>query len=97
MPKIKQKKLQAPRGMRDVMPEEQIYWKHINKKALPVFDDYGFGKIDLPIAEHTELFVRSVGEATDIVEKEMYNFKTKGGDELSLRPELTAGTLRAYI
>ncbi|MDP3954602.1 MAG: histidine--tRNA ligase [bacterium] len=97
MPKIKQKKFQAPRGMHDILPDKQHYWKHIQKKSSQILEDYGFDKIDLPIVENTGLFVRAVGEATDVVEKEMYSFKTKGGDELSLRPELTANTLRAYL
>ncbi len=79
------------------MPDEQSYWQFILKKASALLADYGFEKIDTPIIEHTSLFIRSVGEATDIVEKEMYNFKTRGGDELSLRPEATASIARAYI
>src|SRR3989344_9469522 len=89
--------IQSVKGMNDFFPADQPYWHFIMKKAAAILSDYGFEKIDTPIVESTQLFVRSVGEATDIVEKEMYNFKTKGGDELSLRPELTAGTLRAYI
>ena len=94
MPKLG---LQAPRGMRDVLPEDQVFWQFIVKKAKTLLEDYGFERIDTPVVEATSLFTRSVGEGTDIVEKEMYNFKTKGGDELSLRPEATAGIARAYI
>ena len=79
------------------MPAEQPYWHFILKKSSTILNDYGFERIETPIVEQTSLFTRSVGETTDIVEKEMYNFKTKGGDELSLRPEGTAGVVRAYI
>lgn len=89
--------LQSVKGMHDILPEEQSYWQFILKKATSLFSDYGFEKIDTPIVEQTSLFVRSVGEATDIIEKEMYSFKTKGGDDLSLRPEGTASVVRAYI
>lgn len=93
----KKQNLQSPKGMRDVLPAEQPYWQTLYKKAQTILSDYGFEKIDTPIVESTSLFLRSVGGATDIVEKEMYNFKTKGGDELSLRPEGTAGIVRSYI
>lgn len=93
----KAKLLQVPKGMRDILPEEQKYWHYIFKKAENILLDYGFSKIDTPIVEYTDLFNRGVGEETDIVQKEMYSFKTKGGDDLSLRPEGTAGIVRAYI
>jgi len=93
----KSKSLQAPRGMHDILPEEQRYWHYIFKKAERIIEDYGFEKIDTPIVEYTDLFLRGVGEGTDIVQKEMYSFKTRGGDDLSLRPEGTAGIVRAYI
>ncbi len=89
--------IQSPKGMNDILPADQLYWQFILKKAGGILNDYGFDKIDTPIIEQTALFIRSVGESTDIVEKEMYNFKTKGGDEFSLRPEGTAGVARAYI
>lgn len=89
--------IQSVRGMNDILPVDQPYWQFILKKASAILADYGFDKIDTPIVESTQLFLRSVGEASDIVEKEMYNFKTKGGDELSLRPEGTAAVARAYI
>ena len=91
----KSKQLQAPKGMHDILPEEQKYWRYIFKKAEAIIEDYGFERIDVPIVESTELFLRGVGEGTDIVEKEMYSFKTRGGDDLSLRPEGTAGVVRA--
>lgn len=94
---IKKITTQSVKGMHDILPAEQPYWRFILKKTAALLNDYGFEKIDTPIVEHTSLFLRSVGETTDIVEKEMYNFKTRGGDDLSLRPEATAGVVRAYI
>src|SRR3989344_1254985 len=89
--------IQSVKRMNDILPADQPYWHFIMKKAAAILSDYGFEKIDTPIVESTQLFLRSVGEASDIVEKEMYSFKTKGGDELSLRPEGTAAVVRAYI
>jgi len=93
----KAKLFQAPKGMHDILPEDQKYWKYIMKKADSLLEFYGFEKIDTPIVESTDLFTKSVGEGTDIVEKEMYSFKTKGGDSLTLRPEGTASVVRAYL
>ena len=93
----KGKTLQAPKGMHDILPEEQKYWRYVLKKAESIIEDYGFERIDTPIVESTELFSKGVGENTDIIEKEIYSFKTKGGDDLSLRPEGTAGIVRSYI
>jgi len=93
----KPKQLQAAKGMHDILPEDQKYWHYVLKKATSLLEDYGFERIDTPIVESTDLFLRGVGEGTDIVEKEMYSFKTRGGDDLSLRPEGTAGVVRAYI
>lgn len=89
--------IQSVKGMHDILPADQPYWNFVLKKAGTLLADYGFEKIDTPVVEQTDLFVRSVGEGTDIVEKEMYSFKTKGGDDLSLRPEGTASVVRAYI
>ncbi len=83
--------------MRDILPEDQKYWRHVLKKAEPLLEFFGFEKIETPILESTELFARSVGEGTDIVEKEMFTLRTKGGDSLTLRPEGTASVIRAYI
>lgn len=94
MPKLS---IQSVKGMNDILPADQPYWHFIIKKVAAILSDYGFEKIDTPIVEPAQLFLRSVGEASDIVEKEMYNFKTRGGDELSLRPEGTAAIARAYI
>lgn len=90
-------KLQAPKGMRDILPEDQKYIRYIQKKSDQLLDYYGFEKIDTPILELADLFYRSVGETSDIGEKEMYTLKTRGGDVLALRPEGTAGVVRAYI
>lgn len=97
MKKQKPKQFQRPRGTHDILPEAQYYWDKIYSeiKQLSIF--YGFGKLDTPHFEDTELFNHSVGDGTDIVEKQMYSFKTRGGDALTLRPEGTASAIRAYI
>ncbi len=79
------------------MPDDQVYFKRINKVVEGVSDYYGFLKIETPILELAEVFTKSVGQDTDIVEKEMYTFRTKGGDLVSLRPEGTASVMRSYI
>ncbi len=91
------KKLQAVRGMNDVLPEQIGYWQQLEKSAAQLFLTYGFGEIRLPLVESTELFSRSIGVATDIVEKEMYTFADRNGDSLTLRPEGTASVVRAGI
>lgn len=88
---------QAPRGTRDILPEEQAYWRYLEQKAIEVCQLYGYQRIDTPIFEDTELFTRSIGEGTDIVEKEMYTFQDRGGNSLSLRAEGTAPVCRAYL
>lgn len=93
----KQKSFQSPKGMHDILPEDQKYWKYIMKKAEHLLDFYGFERVDTPILESTDLFIKSMGESSDIVEKEMYNLRTKGGDNLTLRPEITASIARSYI
>ena len=93
----KKPKFQRPTGMHDILPEDQKYFKRIYTVVSNIADFYGFGKIDTPILEETELFSRGIGMATDIVKKEMYTLKTKGGDFLSLRPEWTAPIVRSYI
>jgi len=84
-------------GMNDVLFEGQRYWRHILDRIRHVTDLYGYGRIDVPILEVTSLFVRGVGEGTDIVEKEMYSFEDRDGSHISLRPEFTAGIMRAYV
>ncbi len=88
---------QAPRGTRDILPDEQAYWRFVEEKVAAVCRLYGYQRIDTPIFEDTNLFVRSVGEETDIVSKEMYTFTDRGGNQLTLRPEGTAPVCRAYI
>lgn len=85
------------KGMHDILPIDQVYIKKINHVVEMFADAYGFSRIDLPVLEYTDLFVRGTGKNTDIVEKEMYSLRTKGGDMLSLRPEFTPGMVRAYI
>ncbi|HEX8974388.1 MAG TPA: histidine--tRNA ligase [Patescibacteria group bacterium] len=89
--------MQPPRGMRDLLPGEQPYWNQIRRVTSRLALEYGFQRIDTPAVEYANLFVRSIGEGTDIVDKEMYIFNTKGGDKVALRPEMTAGIGRAYI
>jgi histidyl-tRNA synthetase len=84
-------------GMNDVLFEEQRYWRFILDRIRHVTDLYGYLRIDVPVMEATSLFVRGVGEGTDIVEKEMYSFEDRDGSHVSLRPEFTAGIMRAYI
>ena len=88
---------QAPRGTADLLPEDQHYWRYVEARAVDLASRYGFGRIDTPAFEDANLFVRSVGEGTDIVEKEMYTFEDRGGDQVTLRPEGTAPVCRAYL
>ncbi|MFH1207072.1 MAG: histidine--tRNA ligase [Patescibacteria group bacterium] len=94
----KPKKLpQLLRGMKDILPEDQRFWDFIRQRIDQAAQTYGFGRIDTPTLEETSLFVRSIGQETDVVEKEMYSFLDKSNDSVSLRPEGTAGVVRAYI
>ena len=89
--------IKAPRGTRDVLGDESWKWAHVLKVCGEVARDFGFKEILLPIFEHTELFCRGIGDATDIVEKEMYTFLDKGDRSITLRPELTASMMRSYV
>ncbi|MGI9320650.1 MAG: histidine--tRNA ligase [Thiogranum sp.] len=89
--------LQAIRGMNDILPEQSSVWQFAEDTIRAVLEAYGFREIRMPIVEKTELFKRSIGEVTDIVEKEMYTFEDRNGDSLTLRPEGTAGCARACI
>jgi histidyl-tRNA synthetase len=91
------KNIQAIRGMRDILPEQTPLWQHLEDRVREVVQSYGYREIRMPSLEMTELFRRSIGEATDIVEKEMYTFEDRNGDSLTLRPEGTAGCVRAGI
>ena len=90
-------KVQAPSGMHDILPDDQLFFRKVYSVASSIAQFYGFRKIDTPIVEDAELFSKGIGLGTDIVEKEMYSFRTKGGDFLALRPEFTAGMVRSYI
>ncbi len=90
-------RLAAIRGMNDVLPAEIGAWQHLEKVTRELFAAYGFQEMRVPVVEHTALFKRAIGEYTDIVEKEMYTFTDSGGDSLTLRPEATAGVVRAVI
>ena len=89
--------IQLIRGFKDILPGEVEVWQHIEAKARELFEDFGFKEIRIPIMEKTELFARSIGEDTDIVEKEMYTFPDRKGDLITLRPEATASICRSYI
>lgn len=88
-------KLQAIRGMNDLLPDQSPVWQYFEKKVKSVLQSYGYAEVRTPILEQTELFKRSIGEVTDIVEKEMYTFDDRNGDSLTLRPEGTASCVRA--
>ncbi|OQW77527.1 MAG: histidine--tRNA ligase [Proteobacteria bacterium ST_bin11] len=92
-----QQAIQAIRGMHDILPEQSPLWHWLESQAKQVLSAYGYQEIRLPIVEKTDLFKRSIGEVTDIVEKEMYTFDDRNGDSLTLRPEGTAGCLRACL
>ncbi|MCK9237636.1 MAG: histidine--tRNA ligase [Thiopseudomonas sp.] len=91
------KPLQAIRGMNDILPEQTALWRYFEQTVADVLDNYGYRQIRMPIVEFTELFRRSIGEVTDIVEKEMYTFADRNGDSLTLRPEGTASCVRAVM
>lgn len=93
----KKSRLQAPTGMHDVLGEDQPYFKRIWDAVNEIARFYAFSKIDTPMVEYAELFEKGTGLTTDIVEKQMYAFRTKGGDALALRPEFTPGIVRAFI
>ncbi len=87
----------AIRGTNDVLPQDSYKWRYVEEKMLDVASRFGFSEIRVPVFEHTEVFTRSVGDTTDVVQKEMYTFDDKGGRSITLRPELTAGTVRSVI
>jgi len=91
------KKIQAIRGMHDILPEQTPRWQHLEKTVSDILTAYGYDEIRMPLVEMTELFCRSIGEVTDIVEKEMYTFSDRNGDSLTLRPEGTASCVRACM
>jgi histidyl-tRNA synthetase len=94
---MSEKSIQAIKGMNDLLPEQSPLWQHLEATARRTFALYGFEEVRTPIVESTALFVRGIGEETDVVGKEMYTFEDRGGDSVSLRPEGTAGAVRAYV
>ena len=89
--------IQAIKGVKDILPADIPAWQHLEATARKLFEDYGFSEIRIPVFEYTELFARSIGASTDIVEKEMYTFEDRDGRKITLRPEGTAGVVRAFI
>ena len=89
--------IQAIKGVKDILPEDMPAWQHLEAVARTIFEDYGFSEIRVPVFEYTDLFARSIGVSTDIVEKEMYTFEDRDGRKITLRPEGTAGVVRAFI
>ena len=89
--------IQKLKGTKDILPDEIEVWQYIEEKAKEVVENYGYSEIRVPAIESLDLFERGVGETTDVVQKEMYCFSDKGGRKIALRPEGTAGIVRAYI
>src|SRR2546427_13063391 len=89
--------LQAVKGMNDLLPSEIVKWNFVEARARALFERFGYREVRTPIVEYTPLFVRGVGEATDIVEKQMYTWQDRDDSSLSLRPEGTASAVRAYV
>ena len=90
-------KVRSIKGFHDILPEDIGRWHHIEDTAKSIFERYGYSEIRIPVLEFTEVFARSLGTSTDIVEKEMYTFTDRDGSSLTLRPEGTAGVVRAYV
>jgi len=90
-------KFQSPTGMHDILGKDMMYFQKIEKVCQDVADFYGFRRIETPILEDTKLFEKGTGFSTDIVQKEMFSLRTKGGDYLTLRPEATPGIVRSYL
>lgn len=89
--------IQPVRGMNDILPDDEPFWSLVESTAARIFKGYGYRQLRIPVLEKTELFSRSIGELTDIVEKEMYTFADRNDDSLTLRPEATAGVVRACL
>ena len=89
--------ISIPKGTKDVLPSESYKWKFVENEAREVAESFCFKEIRTPIFEHTELFLRGVGDTTDIVNKEMYTFEDKGGRSITLKPEGTAGVARSFL
>lgn len=95
--KRKKEFIRSPKGMHDLLPADIVYFNAFVACAKEIADYYGFAEIKTPHVEHAELFMRPLGETSDVVQKEMYTFRTKGGDLFALRPEFTAAIMRAYV
>ena len=89
--------IQAPKGTKDVLPQDSYKWQYVESTIRELCRLYGISEIRTPVIEHTELFLRGVGDTTDIVQKEMYTFKDKGDRSITLKPEGTAGVVRAFL
>ena len=89
--------IQAIRGMNDLLPADTSVWQQVEQVIRATVQAYGYSEMRMPIVEQTSLFCRAIGEVTDVVEKEMYTFEDRSGDSLSLRPEGTAGCVRAAL
>ena len=87
----------APRGTADILPEDQAYWRYVEGKIVYICQLYGYNRIETPIFEETQLFVKGTGDTTDVVQKEMYSFEDRSGNSLTLKPEGTPGVCRAYL
>ena len=89
--------VKGPKGTMDILPPDSEGWRRVAEKGTALFRTYGYGEIILPVMEYTEVFARGIGQGTDIVQKEMFTFTDKGGRNLTLRPEATAGVARAFV
>ena len=89
--------INGPRGTKDILPDTVAQWTYVEKVIRELCARYGYHEIPTPIFEHTELFLRGIGETTDVVEKEMYTFTDRGERSLTLRPENTASVVRSYL
>ena len=87
----------APSGVTDILPTDQPDWRFVRETAVRVAESYGYGQIETPVFEHAGLFLRPNAEGTDVIDKEVYLFKDRGGDDLVLRPEGTPPVIRAYL
>ena len=97
MSRISTKSIQLLKGFKDILPEHQKYWEFFTAHAQPLLDADGFRRIDTPILEQTNLFIKGTGRYTDVVTKELYSFQDKGGDNVTIRPEFTPSICRAYV
>src|SRR4051812_23149640 len=96
-PKETPRTFQAPKGMHDILPSDEPYWEKIEGIVRGLAKSYNFSRLEPPVLEYAELYNKTSGEESDVVEKEMYVLRTKGGDTLALRPEYTPGISRAYL